>query len=227
MWDINSTDSLINNLTSGLYSLTVTDVDGCIRIKEFQIVDPDPITNIIEIIQPGCDEDSMGGATAIASGGTGDFNFLWSNGQNTSTVVGLVPGSYTVTISDDNNCSFIDSIIVEEIIPLLIEASVDSIDCFGDFASIEINTITGVSPFKYLWNNGSDEQKRNDLLAGTHSVTVTDAYGCSEELSFNLSQPDILSNSVVESISPTSNGLDGLIQINIIGGYWPLQYRME
>ncbi len=225
LWDINTTDSLINNLTSGLYSLTVTDVDGCIRIKEFQIDDPDPITNIIEIIQPGCDEDSMGVATAIASGGTGDFNFLWSNGQNTSTVVGLVPGSYTVTISDDNNCSFIDSIIVEEIIPLLIEASVDSIDCFGDFASIEINTITGFSPFKYLWNNGSDEQKRNDLLAGTHSVTVTDAYGCSEELSFNLSQPDILSNSVVESISPTSNGLDGLIQINIIGGIGP--YNIE
>ena len=225
LWDINTTDSLINNLTSGLYSLTVTDVDGCIRIKEFQIDDPDPITNIIEIIQPGCDEDSMGVATAIASGGTGDFNFLWSNGQNTSTVVGLMPGSYTVTISDDNNCSFIDSIIVEEIIPLLIEASVDSIDCFGDFASIEINTITGFSPFKYLWNNGSDEQKRNDLLAGTHSVTVTDAYGCSEELSFNLSQPDILSNSVVESISPTSNGLDGLIQINIIGGIGP--YNIE
>ena len=120
----------------------------------------------------------MGTATAIPSGGSGDFNFLWSNGQNTNTAVELVPGSYTVTISDDYNCSFIDSIIVEEIIPLLIGASVDSIDCYGDFASVEINTITGVSPFKYLWNNGSNEQIRNDLLAGIHAVTVTDAYGC-------------------------------------------------
>jgi len=225
LWDNNSTDSLINNLTSGLYSLSVTDIDGCFKIKEFQIDDPDPITNNIEIIQPGCDENILGTATAIPSGGTGDFNFLWSNGQNTSTSVELVPGSYTVTISDDNNCSFIDSIIVEEIIPLLVGASVDSIDCYGDFASIEINTITGVSPFKYLWNNGSNEQIRNDLLAGIHAVTVTDAYGCSEELSFNLSQPNILSNSVVESISPTSNGLDGFIQINIFGGTKP--YSIE
>jgi gliding motility-associated-like protein len=225
LWDNNSTDSLINNLTSGLYSLTVTDIDGCFKIKEFQIDDPDPITNNIEIIQPGCDENILGTATAIPSGGSGDFNFLWSNGQNTNTAVELVPGSYTVTISDDYNCSFIDSIIVEEIIPLLIGASVDSIDCYGDFASVEINTITGVSPFKYLWNNGSNEQIRNDLLAGIHAVTVTDAYGCSEELSFNLGQPDILSNSVVESLSPTSNGKDGLIKVDVFGGTTP--YSVE
>lgn len=221
VWDNTTSDSIIINLASGMYSVTATDVDGCEFDKQFQINDPPAITNIFDILQPGCNEDTLGTATAIPNGGTGNFNFEWSNGQNTNTIVGLIPGPFMVTILDDNNCVFVDSLIIVKGEPILVNAVVDSIDCFGNFATIEINTLSGVDPFQFLWSDGSNDPNRNDLLAGFHSVIITDDIGCTHDLSFFLDQPDTLFSTIIQSITPTSSGGDGLIQINIIGGNPP------
>ena len=66
---------------------------------------------------------------------------------------------------------------------ILADAVVDSIDCFGDFGAIEILPLTGVDPFQFLWDDGSVDQNRNDLLAGFHSVVITDDIGCIHDAS--------------------------------------------
>jgi gliding motility-associated-like protein len=220
-WDNMLSESTLNNLSSGVYTVTATDTEGCKFEKQFQINEPPPITNIFELIQPGCNDDTLGTATAIPNGGVGNYSFSWSNGKISNTIMDLKPGPFTVTISDNNDCIFVDSIIILNGEPLQVNALVDSINCFGDFAAIEIIPLTGVFPFQFHWDDGSDNQIRNDLIAGVHSVVVTDDIGCTHDLSFVLDQPDSLSSTIIQSISPTSSGGDGVIQINIIGGSSP------
>lgn len=220
-WDNSSTDSIINDLPSGIYSITATDIDGCAFEKQFQLIDPPALSNVFDVIQPGCNEDTLGTATALPSGGIGNLEVLWSNGQITNTITDLQSGLFTVTISDENSCSIVDSITIIESEPVQAIAIIDSITCFGDFASIEIITLAGTEPFQFLWDDGNTGQIRDDLEAGFHTVEISDDIGCVRDLNFFLSQPDTLASTFSQIITPTSSGGDGLLQIDIVGGTPP------
>lgn len=224
-WDNASTDSIITDLPYGIFTITATDIDGCAFEKQFQLIDPPALSNVFDVIQPGCNEDTLGTATAITSGGTGNFEVLWSNGQMTNTITELESGLFTVTITDNNSCTLVDSIAIIESEPVQAIAIVDSITCYGDFASIQLITLSGIEPFQFLWDDGNTEQIRDDLTAGFHSVEISDDIGCFRDLSFFLSQPDKLTSIFSQSIPPTSIGGDGLLQIDIVGGTPP--YAIE
>lgn len=126
-----------------------------------------------------CPGGTNGTATVTASGGVAPYTYLWSNGATTSQISGLSAGTYTVTVTDNANCSSTSSITVDEpdAIQLSFTVTNESFAGAGDGA-IDL-TVSGGSPgYSYLWSNGATSEDISGLSAGTYTVTVTDQNSC-------------------------------------------------
>lgn len=140
------------------------------------------MTLSINIAQPiSCPNGNDGFLIASVSGGTSPFSYLWSNGVTTNGLAGLSGGSYSVTVTDANNCQEIATISFQDPNDIAINFNVtnESSSGSGD-GSISTNVSGGTSPFSYLWSNGVTTPILNNLSAGNYSLTVTDNNGCTK-----------------------------------------------
>ncbi|MGM0573182.1 MAG: HYR domain-containing protein, partial [Bacteroidota bacterium] len=168
--------------------------------------------------------------TVDPSGGTPPYSYQWSNGSTDRTAYGLEAGSYDVLITDTNGCTFeLTGIIVEEPDdPVTAEISqYTNPDCQGGTTgSATVATTGGTPPYTYLWSNGDTSATATGLTAGTHHVTVTDANGCSTEISVLLTDP----TGIMATITHTSHvscfgGNDGSASVMGSGGTPPYTYE--
>lgn len=181
-WNTGNSTASISGLMQGVYSLTITDNNGCTTTAQANI---NHITGVIKQLtgttQPLCNGSCNGTATINGAGGNPPYNYLWNTlpAQNTSIATGLCAGVYTATITDANNCK--DTIQVQLSQPPLITSTVttDSVKCFGENNGVASVVSNGGTPgYSYSWSNGASGQTQNNLLAGIYTVTVTDANGC-------------------------------------------------
>lgn len=97
--------SILSDLTPGEYTVTVTDVNGNETSGTYS-VGPDPIQISFDMTPTSsCDEINDGSLEAQVSGGTAPYSYLWSSGETTATITDKSIGSYTVTVTDANNCA--------------------------------------------------------------------------------------------------------------------------
>jgi hypothetical protein len=91
------------------------------------------------------------------TGGTGDYQYNWSNGDSGATITGLVTNTYTVTVTDDNGCIAVLSIDLDEPDPLTITfIDVVDVECFGqETGSATAQPAGGTAPYTYFWSNGA------------------------------------------------------------------------
>jgi hypothetical protein len=103
----------INNLCPRIYAVTVTDLNGCTKADSVLITEPALLVVTATAVDASCSTCADGSASASTTGGTGLYSYLWSpGGATTSSVSNLTPGSYTVCVTDANNCSDCDTIMV-------------------------------------------------------------------------------------------------------------------
>ena len=162
------------SLTPGINTVTITDFCGATFIQTIDIQEPPLLVSSFEQTNIACNGDSTGDIDLTVVGGTPPFSFLWNDGITTQNRINLPAGSFTVTITDTNNCVITESITLTEP-PLLIvtEQSMDIL-CNGEATgSIDLTVTGGVSPFTFAWNDGVTTEDRSSLLAGTFLVTVT------------------------------------------------------
>lgn len=172
----------ITNLAPGDYIVSVTDALGCNTTASTIISEPP----VLQLNTTASDETSVsandGTAQAVASGGTGPYFYLWSNGMSGASITGLVPGSYFVTVTDANNCTKTGSATVAAFnCSLQLNTNYQAASCpnTADGVAQVINVPGGSGPFDYLWSNGGTAASATNLLPGNYGVTVTDANGCS------------------------------------------------
>lgn len=213
-------DSLEIN-AGGEYCVTVSDEAGC------QSVDCVMIT---EIIIPAFDcpvtNESAPGANdgAISCDATPFISYLWSNGAMTSTISGLSPGEYCVTVSDLTGCTRAQCFNVQSgDCQMIVTGTQSNVDCAGNATGTIALTVTGgTHPINFIWSDGDTTSSVGNLMAGNYSVTVSDAAGCVEILSFTITEPPAititLDSVVVEQIG------SGTIFITVSGGVPPYQY---
>lgn len=160
-WSNNTSFQDLSGLSAGEYFLTITDSLGCVYTDSYTIEDAVPITlDIASLTCPGQDT-ANGGGQFTASGGEGNFEFFWSNGDQNST--GLLSnasaGSYTVSVTDGNNCPFLTEDFVLEV---GIESLADSYTiCDGQEVEIQLSAPNANS---ILWSPA-------DLLSCTDCAT--------------------------------------------------------
>jgi len=178
-WNNGVTQSLNTNLTAGIYVVTVTDANNCSRVKAFTITEPQPILLSINPVDTIC-IGQQATLNAIATGGTGAYNWLWNNQTAASTILVTpsVTTNYFVSVTDSNNCpSKTDSILVNVFPPLGIAATGNDTICAGQSAVLSSIANGGNGgPYFYLWSNGSDSSIVNvsPSVTTTYTVSITD-----------------------------------------------------
>lgn len=135
-----------------------------------------------------CKGSKTGSLTVVANGGTGTPLYRWSNGATTANISNLTPGRYSVTATDNNNCTFkLDTTVVEPAMALSLVASVIKESCTGyKNGSIRLAPNGGTKPYKYEWGNGAQTQIIDSLTKGDYRVTVTDSLGCRIDTVFSI-----------------------------------------
>ena len=173
-WSDGQTVEDISVSVAGIYTVTVTDVNGCWESLSL-LVEDGPNINI-NSINPTC-ADSDNGIVQVT--GTSGATYLWSNGSTSSLIQDLAPGTYCVTVTTDEGCVVEDC--VDLIAPPLLQVFpvVTNVTCAnGNDGSIEVTVTGGVAPYAYSWNTGNTLPSIDNLSPGTYEVTVTDANGC-------------------------------------------------
>ncbi|MNQ39467.1 hypothetical protein D3C85_530770 [compost metagenome] len=188
--------AIASGLSAGTYTVTVTDANSCTATQSFVITEPS-VLNASSGAQTNvsCNGGSNGAATVNVTGGTGTYSYVWSpSGGTAATASGLSAGTYTVTVTDANNCTATQSFNITE--PNALAASIatqTNISCNGlSDGATTINVIGGVTPYTYLWSNGSTTKDISGLAAGNYTLTITDANNCSVTQSVTLiTIPDV------------------------------------
>jgi gliding motility-associated-like protein len=211
------------------YSVTVTDGQGCSRVRERSLPNPEPIGISLAADSVLCFGDSDGRATvAEVDGVFPPFSYAWDNGETGDAIAGLEAGAYTVTVTDANDCITTASIEIGQ--PPALSALLDVTDnsCFGEESGkIAANPTGGTPGYSYSWSNGNSGREINKLEAGGYGLTLTDANGCEEVLEATVEEPMPILVSL-SSEDPTCAGdTDGRIEVQAEGGTPPFRYSLD
>lgn len=199
-WSDGSATQTIVVVTGGVYTATVTDFNGCTASDDIVITQLPPIVpQLHEVYNCVTSVDSV---YMDIIGGSGPYNYTWSNFQTTPYLINPGPGTYTVVVTDMNGCTGTASVNVFAALNIVI-SKMDP-ECYG-YPGILGAGFNGVPPFTYLWSNGATVVNQAGLMAGTYTVTVTDAVGCSLSKTESLVDPDPVVLTL-DSVIPASCG---------------------
>jgi len=224
-WSNFSFSQDLNNVAGGKYVVTITDSLGCTTRDSVTISEPSEIVLGFQVTQSACGQPN-GSVNVIANGGVTPYMYQWSNGDTTQQIDSLTAGTYTVTVTDSNGCTAIDSAVVETTPPVFVDiASFTNVSCKGgQDGAIDITPSGGTVPYSYNWSNGDSTEDISGLAADTFAVTVTDGVSCSADTSIVLTEPDSLSTSITGKDVSCFNASDGSVDLNVSGGTPPYDY---
>ena len=195
-------------LTAGLYSISVTDTNGCVTIQTLTITEPVALASNPTSTSATCG-NSNGTADAVASGGTGAYTYVWSNSQTSATISNLAGGSYSVTVTDANGCTTTSTVVVANTgAPVVTLQSSSNISCFGGTTgTATVNATGGSAPYTYAWSpSGGNAATASGLSAGTYTVTVTGSNGCVQTQTLTLTQPTAMAVTTTSSPEDCGDG---------------------
>lgn len=197
IWSNSAITEDISNLTAGTYTVTVTDGNGCVGQIAATVAVPVAVTATIANTPVGCFGGNNGTATVTPTAGTAPYTYLWSNAGNTATINGLAAGTYTVTVTGTGGCTVSVSTTVAQPTALTVTLAATNPGCPTlNNGSITATPAGGTGPFGYLWSNAANTATISNLVAGTYTVTVTDAKSCTATASVALANPPTVSVTV-------------------------------
>ncbi len=227
-WSSGCTTATCTGVCAGTYTLTVTDSKGCTRSASVTINQPTALTGATAQTNPVCAGQCNGTACVIAGGGTPPYTYLWTPGNFTTNCINnLCAGTYTVTITDSKGCTKTATVSITTPPPLGAGANINNnVLCAGQCnGSATANATGGVTSYTYLWQPGAQTtQTVTNLCAGTYTVTVTDANGCTATQSIQITQPPVLSASITGTTS-SCNICNGTATISVSGGTSPYSFN--
>ncbi len=227
MWSTGDTTSLsLSGLCAGSYSVNVSDSSGCTGSQSFVFTDPAPINYGTTTIDATCAGLCDGQATIFASG-NGTLYYLWSTNpvQTDSAATGLCYGFTSFTITDTNNCSVTDSVLIFEPFPITIGNNILPVSCTGDCDGFIRAIPSGGTPaYSYLWSTGTTFDSVINLCAGTYTVTVTDANLCTSSATYTLGDPDPIAITFNVTNASCASCNDGAVTASATGGTPPYDY---
>ena len=229
-----NTSGTFSNLAQGNYTITATDANSC------------SITTIVLINQPtvlqwgtpsttmvSCNGGSDGTLSIVASGGTPALSYNLMPGNvtnNTGAFTGLSQGTYTIQVTDANNCTLNTNVTVAQ--PTVLQVSGIAIvtpSCVPGNDGVITITAAGGTP-AYQYNIGGANQPSNvfnNLGSAIYTITVTDANNCTATSTVNMTAPNAPSITNAQSTNVSCNGgTNGSIQLTAAGGTNPLSYNL-
>ena len=191
-WSNGQTDLSLSNLEGGVYTLTVTDVMGCVKDTTITIEDVTPTVFEGTIQDVACNGTASGAIDITILEGAPNFIFEWDNGMMTEDITDLVAGTYRLKITNAYGCSVWESYTVEQSLALTasLQTTQPSVDQEG---LIDLTVQGGTAPYTYAWNNGETTEDLTGVPSGFYEVTAIDANGC-----------DVVAHTTLDEISTAS-----------------------
>jgi gliding motility-associated-like protein len=228
------TANSFNGIPASTYAVHIKDNIGCTKDTSGILVDQPTIIKPAVLLKPiscyGFLNDTI---TVTATGGTPGYTYSW--GINAPSPVNvftnLGPGIYPFHIKDANDCIHDTTIYIKQPKQLAISVTSTNNNCFGDASGTATVTGTGgTTPYKYAVDGGlpGTTNPITGLLAGPHSIYLTDTNGCKDSAHITLTQPSKLWIDSAHIINPTCDGFtDAAVTIYGNGGVKPYKYAMD
>ena len=208
------------------YTYIVTDANGCNTTATLIISQPPLLTATLTGVNILCYGGNNGSTDLTPIGGTAPYTFEWNNTSISEDLFNLQAGTYSVIISDLNNCTFEDSItLTQPDAPLSNVFNGVNVRCNnGSDGQLSSLIEGGTEPYSFNWSNGDTLATILNLTAGTYNLTVTDFNGCVLSEGYDILQPDPLT--LNELITPVScfGFTDGQVDVSPSGGTAPFAF---
>ncbi|MCB0761635.1 MAG: T9SS type A sorting domain-containing protein [Flavobacteriales bacterium] len=189
-WSNGGTSASISGLSSGNYSLMLTDGIGCTATASTFLSNPSAMNLSLVADDPLCNNASNGSLTATASNGGGGYTYSWSNGMTGSAISNIPAGNYTVVATDANGCTASASATLYNPSAISLNLSSTPVSCPGNGdGSVSVSASGGAGNYTYAWSNGLTLSTISNLPAGTYTVTATDANGCAKNGNVTIQSP--------------------------------------
>lgn len=163
---------------------------------------------------------------SVAGNGNAPYTYSWSSGQTTQDLSDIPPGAYTVTTTDNNNCTTTHTATVNDNIvnPSLTAIVTNNTSCVNHNGAIDLSVSPGGS-YNYSWSNGATTQDLSSLSGGSYMVTVTQGVSCSASATYTVNDTPNAPNPVATSTNSTCDLPNGSINASISGGVAPYTFE--
>ena len=220
-WQLNVGFGLLNAgdeivATSTVNGNNTSRFTGC-----FIVADCSALDAIINKTDVTCFDAGNGTATASATGFSPVMapTFAWSNFAATAAINNLVPGTYTVTVTDAAGCTATETVDITQPDSLVNTFTAQNIKCSGgNDGTITATPSGGTAPYTYQWNIAGSGPTQNNLTAGTYTVTITDFRSCTIIRNRQLTQPTLLVAGANATGESAAGAQDGTATATAIGG---------
>lgn len=201
LWNTGDTFYKLQNLTTGTYTLTVTDAAGVTFTDSIFLNEPSGALEVFLLTkQKGCYAADVARIESYVIGGTPPYEYQWSQDgitlSNYQTLNNPDAGAYSLLVTDANQDSVTVGDTINSNVPMSISLSSDTntygynVTCFGvEDGNIDLTVTGGVAPYTYWWNDGVTTEDRTGLKADYYSVEVKDSKGCSQNAGLSLTAP--------------------------------------
>ncbi len=225
------TSPSFTDLPANTFTASTRDSNGCIGTTSVTITQPSGLSSTISsTINTTC---GLANGSAIASGlgGTAPYTYQWFNAANqlvasTNTLQNASAGNYEVITTDANSCTFAKIVTIAPSANVSFSiANVIATKCStSSDGSAQVSNVVGKAPYTYLWSSGETTVAAAQLTAGTNTVKVTDADGCSLQQTFSVTSPSAISLIAETIFAPVCTGGNGSIQVTAAGGTAPYSF---
>ncbi|HNR19178.1 MAG TPA: SprB repeat-containing protein, partial [Bacteroidia bacterium] len=227
-WSNNvSTTNTASNLPVGIYVVTVSAPNSCPATATYNITQAPSMTDSALVITPATCGANNGALNLFVTGGNFPYSYLWSNGSTSLNQSSLAAGNYTLTVTDNKNCTFSKMFTVGTLSTLNSVPQIQNINCYGDnTGSITLNTTGGSGNYTFQWAGGiSTTNSVSNLTAGTYTATVMDGACLIVFNNLTITQPSLPLTATISSTQTTCGNTDGTATItNATGGSSPYSY---
>jgi gliding motility-associated-like protein len=254
-------NALQNFVAAGTYSVTITNtISGCTAVASGALTQPAAISRgSLQAQDAACTGVSNGSISYLAAGGVpiapaGNYRFSWTYAPtvagpfvpqttnqvaNPSVLTNLAAGVYRVTITDNNNCTFTDQVIINNAKTLTINGTITNAVCAGSSTgAVQVTVASAPLPpgvFGFVWqpvpvgsntNSNPTSSTLSSIPAGNYIVVATEnGTGCTIRDTFIVTQPDSVKVGNVVLTNPTcSSPMGGSIGLTVTGGALPYGY---
>lgn len=218
-WSNSASTEDISGVIAGIYTVTITDDQGCTISTTATVTEPTALQLNITGTDALCNGSTDGSADLTVTGGVAAYTYDWSNSASTEDLSSIAAGTYDVIVTDNNGCTATSSVSISEPTAIVSGTVPADVTCNGlSDGSGDLTVSGGTAGYSYSWSNGPVTEDISGVSAGTYTVTITDANGCQQIDSVIISEPALLTAPVSSTPVLCFGGNTGEATVNPAGG---------
>ncbi len=223
IWSSGQTTSSFTVDDPGIYTVTVTNSEGCTASTSITIESNTGAELSTDITSANCGQSD--GSIDLTTNPPQSYDYLWSNGSSNQDLQNILPGNYTVTVTDNNGCTSVETFLLpDEPIDITINATITPNDVCSNYnGSIQL-IVLPVETYAYAWSTGSTSDYIDNLAPGIYSVTVTLGTNCIETATFTIEDNSNAADVQTIVTEPVCGLPNGTVNLQINGGTGPFTY---